>query len=113
MGLKSYVAPLFALVIAGSQAYLTFSFMASNYNVPEGTVFTLSTLGPSFVAVFLALIAFITLLPRYKRKICGKMLPIKYYWALITLLILLSLLMTRFAVQFAAIEYTQFQASLN
>jgi hypothetical protein len=112
MELKNYILSFLALMIAGGEAYLTSGYIATNYNVPEGTVFTLKTLAPSFSAILLALAAFIGLIPKVKTSLQEQGLSTAAYWLTVSVLILISILLIVAAFLSGSVEYNQFQASM-
>lgn len=113
MSLRKYIPASLALVLAGGESYMTYGFLISNSRIPDGTAFTLNTLGPSVSAAVLALIAFIGLIPGVREKVSGKGLSDRAYWSLVAVLVLLSLLLAGAAILSGSMEYTQFQASAS
>lgn len=113
MSIKKYIPSSLALLLTGAEGYLTYGFMASNSRIPEGTAFTLKTLGPSFSATLLGLIAFIGLIPGVKTRLQDQGLSNRAYWVTVSLMVLLSILLAGAAVLSGSVEYTQFQASAS
>ena len=106
MGFREYIAPFLVLILAGLEAILSLTFISSNLRVPEETVFTLSTIGPSVASTLLAAVAFAGLIPSVRRRFEGRA-----YLILIVFMVLASLLLAAFAIQIGGLEYTQLQAS--
>lgn len=106
MSFREYIAPFLVLILVGLEGLLSLSFIGSNLRVPEGTVFTLSTIGPSIASTIFATIAFAGLIPSVRKKFEGRA-----HLILIILMVLASLLLAAFAVQNGGLEYKQFQTS--
>ena len=106
MNFREYIAPFLVLILVGLEGLLSLSFIGSNLRVSDGTVFTLSTIGPSIASTVFAAVAFAGLIPSVRRKFEGRA-----HLILIILMILASILLAAFAVQNGSLEYTQFQTS--
>ena len=113
MSIKKYIPSSLALLLTVAEGYLTYGFMVSNSRIPEGTAFTLKTLGPSFSATLLGLIAFIGLIPGAKTSLQDQGISKRAYWTTISLMVILSILLAGAAVLSGSVEYTQFQASAS
>lgn len=109
--MRGYIVPLFVFVVCGGQSFLLYQFLVSNYRVPEGSVFGFSTFMPLFFGIILSVIVFLAVLPQYKSKITEGLVQKRYYWAVMALIILLSLILTVYSIGIGGVEYTKFQAS--
>ena len=113
MSIKRYVPASILFLLTAGETYLTYGFISSNSRVPEGTVFTINTLGPSFSATILALTAFIGVIPGVKTRLQDQGLSNRAYWLAVSSVMLLSVLLAVAAVLSGSVEYTQFQASAS
>lgn len=113
MGFTKYIPASLALILACGEGYLTYSFLISNSGIPEGTAFTLTTLGPSISATFLALAAFIGLFPGVREKISGKYLSENNYRVLVVVFVILSLVLAGASILSGSMEYTRFQDAVS
>ena len=111
MNLRGYIFPLSVFVVGSGQSFLLYQFLVSNYRIPEGSVFGFSTLMPLLLGITLSVIVFLAVLPQYKSKITEGLVQKRYYWVVMALIILLSLILTVYSIGIGGIEYTQFQAS--
>jgi len=110
MNVKKYLLPSLALLVSVAEGYLAYNYIISNLTVPEGSVFTLKTLGPSIFGIFLALVSFIGLIPSVKSGILRDQgISNKVYWMIVSLVLLISILLAGIAILSGSAEYTQFQ----
>ncbi|NMI88979.1 hypothetical protein GLU26_00540 [Nanohaloarchaea archaeon] len=109
MNVKKYLPPSLALLVSVAEGYLAYNYIISNLTVPEGSVFTLKTLGPSIFGIFLALVSFIGLIPSVKSGIRDQGISNKVYWMIVSLVLLISILLAGIAILSGSAEYTQFQ----